>query len=175
VIAYVGGPLNNIGIWVVRPDSQPSRFVDSDSADSHPVFSPDGRWLAYDSNLSGRLEVYVRPYPAGEPVTQISTTGGGQPIWSRDGGTLYFNSSIGVMMAVDILPGPEFRLGNMRRLAVSNMPYYIPVRPYDVLPDGSFLTSVLDRSAPRQPSGVSELQVILNFGAVVAERVGRGK
>jgi hypothetical protein len=79
------------------------------------------------------------------------------------------------MMAVDILPGPEFRLGNMRRLAVSNMPYYIPVRPYDVLPDGSFLTSVLDRSAPRQPSGVSELQVILNFGAVVAERVGRGK
>jgi serine/threonine-protein kinase len=175
VIAYLSGPLSNIDIWVIPPDSQPRPFVHSDSSDWYPTFSPDGRWLAYASKQSGRFEVYVRPYPGGEPATQVSAGGGDQPIWSRDGRTLFFKSLAGVLMAVDLAPGLEFRPGRVRSLGRSPLSGFFPVRREDIFPDGSFVMAVPDPDAPAQPWGVSELHVILNFATVVAKRVGRGK
>jgi serine/threonine-protein kinase len=142
--------------------------------DYYPTFSPDGRWLAYASNQSGRFEVYVRPYPAREPVTQVSTGGGWQPAWARDGRTLYYSAN-GAIMAVDVAAGPDFRPGLVRRVIPWNDYGFTPVRRYDVFPDGSFVDAALDPAAPPPPRGVSELQVILNFSALVAERVGREK
>ena len=57
-------------------------FFTSEANESHATFSPDGRWLAYVSDQSGRFEVYVRPYPGPEPATLISGDGGQSPAWS---------------------------------------------------------------------------------------------
>src|SRR5262249_21882285 len=65
-----------------------------------PRFSPDGRWIAYSSNESGRREVYIQPYPGLGGKWQVSTTGGRDPFWRRDGKELYFVSLAGGMTAV---------------------------------------------------------------------------
>jgi len=83
-------------VWVgsASGDQKPFRFFDSGFEDRQPRFSPDGKWIAYHSNESGRFEVYVRPF-AGVPAesgqkTQISVQGGFYATWSRDGQELFF-------------------------------------------------------------------------------------
>ena len=83
-------------IWVAPTfgDRKPFRFLAAGSEDRRARFSPDGRWIAYSSNESGRSEVYVRPFAGGpaEPGNkiQISTQGGYHPVWSKDGAELFF-------------------------------------------------------------------------------------
>jgi len=84
---------------------QPEQFLRSQFNDQLPAFSPDGHWLAYQSNESGRPEVYVRPFPP--PASgqggkwQISNSGGGQPTWSPNGrDLLYVNRVADQMMVV---------------------------------------------------------------------------
>ena len=82
-------------------------------------FSPDGRWLAYVSNESGRAEVFVQAFPGGQPRTQVSTAGGTQVRWSADGGEIFYSAPDGMMMAAAValsdaspdvkLPVPLFR------------------------------------------------------------------
>ena len=67
--------------------------------ESYPAFSPDSKWLAYESDESGRPEVYVRRLPSG-PTRRISTSGGGMPVWRRDGKELFFHARDGMLMAV---------------------------------------------------------------------------
>ena len=76
-----------------------------------PSASPDGKWLAYDSDESGRLEVYVRPFPGPGGRWQISTAGGSQPHWRRDGKELVYLTSENKLMAVPIATSPGFRAG----------------------------------------------------------------
>jgi hypothetical protein len=81
------------------------------------MLSPDGRWLAYESNESKRWEVYVRPFPALVPRLQVSTDPGGfGALWSRDGRTLYYQVD-DALMAVDVAPGPDFRASKPRVMA----------------------------------------------------------
>jgi WD40 repeat protein len=69
--------------------------------ESAAVVSPDGRWMAYQSNASNRLEVYARPLPGRGAAIPISTAGGTMPVWSRDGRTIYYRGATG-LMAVDV-------------------------------------------------------------------------
>ena len=75
---------------------KPELFLRTPFDETEPAFSPDGRWIAYASNESGRYEVYVRPFPGGAPSGsgkwQISTGGGFHPIWSRDGRELFYET-----------------------------------------------------------------------------------
>ncbi|MGH9444054.1 MAG: protein kinase domain-containing protein [Thermoanaerobaculia bacterium] len=73
--------------------------------------SPDGRWIAYVSNESGKIEIYVRPFPEGPGRWQISTSGGASPVWRRDGKELYFESLDFKVTAVPISASPTFRAG----------------------------------------------------------------
>ena len=79
------------------------------SADEHLAhLSPDGRWLAYTSDESGRNEIYVRPFPnVEEGLWQISLDGGEQPLWSRDGQELFFRNG-DAMMAVPVRTDADF-------------------------------------------------------------------
>ena len=74
-------------------------------------FAPDGRWIAYNSNESGRYEINVIPFPPTGDKWQISRNGGVQPTWRGDGRELYFLTLDGTLMAVDIQPGPTFQWG----------------------------------------------------------------
>src|SRR5262249_54588889 len=119
-------------------------LLHSPSNESNAVVSPDGRWLAYQSDRSGRYEVYVRPFPdvdAGQ--WQISTDGGGQPLWSRSGRELFYTPGGGSLMAVAVTPDGDrwnaglpmpvvqkgaYNLRNLRGVGFG--------RPYDVSADG---------------------------------------
>ncbi len=70
----------------------PKLFLRTPFNENNPAFSPDGRWLAYGSNESGRNEVYVRPFPSGEGKWMISNGGGGHPRWSRNGKELFYRA-----------------------------------------------------------------------------------
>ena len=101
--------------------------------------SPDGRWLAYESNSSGRFEIYVRPFPnAGEGLWQVSTMGGTQPLFARSGTEVFFVGPDGALMRVPVeASGPTWRAGTPVRLFDGR---YVTVgsigRTYDVSPDG---------------------------------------
>ena len=118
-------------------------------AEGSPAFSPDGRWIAYQSNASGRNEIYVRPFPAREGFVTISREGGWSPRWRGDGKEIFFLSLDGTMMSASVET-----TGNDLKAAVPQPLFPTLLRPghghpYDVSSDGQrFLISVLAPSSP---------------------------
>jgi len=100
-------------IWIVplAAGKKPYPFIAGPFAELEPRFSPDGRWLAYTSNESGRREVYIQPFPGRGGKWQVSTQGGRNPEWRGDGRELYFISATGAMMAVDVSAAGTLDLG----------------------------------------------------------------
>jgi hypothetical protein len=97
-----------------------------------PEFSPDGRWIAYESNESGNLQVYVAAFPGAETKVQVSSSGGITPAWRADGKELFYVDMSGRMMAVDVKAiGGRLELGIPRPLFQTHAA--APgIRPYDV-------------------------------------------
>ncbi len=108
-------------VWVVDTQTRAARVVLSDDFDQYaPHLSPDGRWLAYVSNESGRDEVYVRSYPDLVGKWQVSTNGGTPPHWRRDGRELVFGNGAGpsaALWSVGVSPaGANLTIGEPQRL-----------------------------------------------------------
>ncbi len=105
-----------------------------------PALSPDGRWLAYQSDESGRNEVYVRSWPALGAKTQVSQSGGTEPAWSRDGRELFYRSGGGAepeLVAAAFEGGAELRVRSRTPLfSVATYEFATPHRNYDPFPDG---------------------------------------
>ena len=132
-------------------DTTPVVMAATQYSELSPSLSPDGRWLAYTSNESGRFEVYVRPFPdANRGRWQISTQGGRSPRWSPDSRELYFEDFPGNLMAVRITAAPTFGAGAPARLFdASNLWADDFHHGFDVAPDGrSFIFG-----AAARPSG----------------------
>ena len=104
-----------------------------------PRLSPDGRWLAYASDESGRFEVYVRPWPGPGPRVRVSDAGGGQPLWARNGRQLFYRSGRMVRVA-DLAAGPAGLTVTGRRTLFEGDFYGAgdgsSIAEYDVMPDG---------------------------------------
>ena len=104
------------------------------------IVSPDGRWLAYESNSSGPTEIYVRPFPnVGGGQWQVSTAGGKTPLWARSGKELFYVGADGALLRVPVeASGTTWNAGTPMRLLERG--YYTPSgyvgRTYDVSPDG---------------------------------------
>jgi Tol biopolymer transport system component len=124
-----------------------------------PAFSPDGRWIAYTSNDTGRDEVYVQPYPGPGAKVQISTAGGSQPVWSRDGTELFYRGER-QLMAVSVRLSPAFTAGERQPLFADTYDIeHRDDRNYDVSADGKrFLMVRVER-----PSSSAQLAVVLNW------------
>jgi eukaryotic-like serine/threonine-protein kinase len=86
----------------MQGDRKPVAVINSEFDERNPEFSPDGRWVAYHSNESGRFEIYVVPFPSGGGKWQVSTNGGISPRWRRDGKELFFIAPDGAMMAATV-------------------------------------------------------------------------
>jgi serine/threonine-protein kinase len=151
VIGFMDGPTSYDIVWF--PLAAPLRALESGEEDSpatplvrtasiehNAVLSPDGRFFAYQSDQSGRFEVYVRPFPdADAGLWQISTAGGTRPIWSRDGRELFFIDGANSLYAVRVeTPGDAFAWSAPERLFEMHQPLFrtAPERHYDVAPDG---------------------------------------
>jgi serine/threonine-protein kinase len=105
-------------LWILPLDGSdpPKRFFQSANFEGDPVFSPDGRWLAYDADDSGRWEVYVRPFPGPGGKWQISTEGGEFARWSADGSRLFYRDREGGIWSVDVdTRGESFSAGRPLR------------------------------------------------------------
>ena len=136
------------------------------------VWSPDGQWVAYVGDESGRWEVYVEPYPGPGPKTMISTTGGYQPAWSRDGKELFYRSGRGnrKMIAATFETEPEFRITHVEELFEGQYQRHIQWRNYDVARDGRFLII----QEPQEPTPLG-INIVLNWLEELKKLVPPGK
>jgi hypothetical protein len=164
-----------------KPTNRPAPFLRTRFSERHPEFSPDGRRLAYASDESGRLEVYVRPFPGPGRPAQISTSGGMELCWSRDGREIFHSlrdPASGTMeyYAVpvesdgdDLRPGVPKRLFGGCRYRGSS-----PVRAYDVGPDGAFLLIKQDpdrRTRIREAVAPVSIELVQNWFEELRARV----
>ena len=160
-------------IWVLRlSDRKAQPFLRTPFNEAAPRFSPDGRWLAYASDESGRYEIYVQLYPGPGGKWQISTDGGTEPVWNRNGRELFYRSG-DKMMAVDIATQPSFAAGKPRMLfAGQYLPTPTTFPNYDVSPDGQrFLMLKPTEQARAAPT---QINVVLNWFEELKQKVPVG-
>jgi serine/threonine-protein kinase len=100
----------------LEANRKPEVFLKTPFSETDAAFSPDGHWIAYGSNESGRAEVYVRPFPPGGGKWQVSDGGGVFPRWSRDGHRLFYRTDEGILVASIEASGDSFRAGKPRPL-----------------------------------------------------------
>jgi Tol biopolymer transport system component len=149
-------PLN--GLDVVSLDiaggSQPQPYLSSKADEAQAQFSPDGRWVAYASSESGRPEVYVQPFPATGAKWQVSTGGGEQPRWRRDGKEMFYLAADRRLMAVPIrVPGAFDAAPAVPLFETTLGVGYLGVsQAYDVTRDGQrFVVASVDPMTPPAP------------------------
>jgi len=165
-LVYEGGDGFDVWVLPLSGDKVPRAFVEGPDIQTQAMFSPDGRWLAYTSNASGRFEVYVEQFPQGSARIQVSPAGGGSARWRPDGKEIFYLDPDGTLMAVPVTsaapiefgkPTPlfnffSFQLGMPRQRA-----------PYDMTADGQrFIVS----SVPRRND--PSIQLLINWPALMA-------
>src|SRR6266436_4137218 len=110
---------------------QPSLFLQTTLTAGRPRLSPDGRWVAYQSNESQQNEIYVAPFPGPGGKRQISTSGGTFPRWRRDGQEIFYIAPDGRLAAAELnIKGSTIEVGQVRPLGV------LVLASYDVSADG---------------------------------------
>jgi hypothetical protein len=135
------GRLGSSDVWAIplaEPD-KPFPVVGSPAYRTGGQFSPDGRFVAYNSRESGRTEVYVTAFPGKGARWQVSANGGTQPRWAANGKTLYFVSGAGELMAASVEPrGNQIEIRDVRPLFRVNLftGPRLGAHGYDVSPDG---------------------------------------
>jgi len=142
-------------------DRKPIVIVNTPFEELNGQFSPDGRWVAYETNASGRFEIVVQPFPQASSKWPVSTGGGIQPRWRADGKELYFIGPDGKLMASSVTAsGPTFTAGKPVAL------FPAPLAPgigsnkqeYIVSRDGRFLLN-----QPVETSATTPITLILNW------------
>ncbi len=159
-VQYNPDSQNDILLLHMR-DRKVTPLVDSRFNEGWPDFSPDGRWIAYVSDESGRDEVYVQPFPGPGGKWQISNEGGAEPLWSRNGRQLFYRKG-NKRWVVDIQTGVAFSLSKPRLLF--EQPGYAhgnPIRSWDISPDGQRFLMVKEEE--RKPQPVTEMIFVQNW------------
>ncbi len=166
-----GSGQSHIMILQMDEESEPSPFRETPFWEMYPEFSPDGKWLAYTSDETGRLEVHVRPFPFGEPAYQVSNRGYA-PAWSPTGEQLFYrvgpNSAVRTMV-VDVSREPTFTRSRPRILFEGSYRQGAAVRSYDVSPDGGRF--VMATRVNRAPEPATRINIILNWFEELKELV----
>ena len=163
-------PTTGYDIWMLRmSDRKAQPFLRTQFNESAPRFSPDGHWLAYISDESGRYEIYVQPYPGPGGKSQVSTEGGTEPVWNRNGRELFYRNG-DKMMAVDIATQPSFVAGKPHLLFEGQyQPAPATLPNYDVSPDGQrFLMLKPNEQGLAAPT---QINVVLNWFEELKQKV----
>ena len=147
-------------IWLFSGEGETSRrpFVRTSASEQYPAFSPDGRWMAYQSDESGRREIYIVPFPEGEPKRLVSIEGGEQVRWNPNGRELFFRNGNRMMVV-----GAEFARSlvlTKPRLLFESESFQSRGNSYDVSADGERFI-MIDRSRSAQPP--TQLVVVQNL------------
>jgi Tol biopolymer transport system component len=138
--------------------------------------SPDGRWLAYESNDSGPFQISVRPFPNVESGHwTISSSGGTRPAWARSGRELFYLDGTNAVTAVSVHTTPTFRAGTPTKLFDGRYYSYVLSRSYDVSPDGQRFLMIKDSASGDQPSTLPGIVVVVNWAEELKAKVPTGK
>ena len=178
-IAFVQTESTGSDIWVLDANTKKATPVLQTAAiETHPALSPDGKWLAYVSNESGRPEVYVQPYPTG-PRVPVSSGGGTAPAWTADGRELFYLAPLPgdmpgfrMMFVAVTTTGTAFSAGAVRKLFEGRYGSTTPARGYDVTGDGRRF--VMTRLVDPPPPPPSQMILVQNFGEELKRRVPAG-
>ena len=162
VFGASGNNKNGMDLFTIAlkdPAHKAEPLIAAEGMDFGGEVSPDGKWLAYHSNISGEFQVYVRPFPnVQDGRQQISTTGGSRAAWSRNGRELFYLDREGLLTSVAIpaAPGATFAAGPP--VKILNRKYYagasllgLDLRGYDVSPDGQRFLMIKEPESP--PAG----------------------
>ena len=161
-------------LWQVPLDGErtPQPVVQGEFSRGNAALSPDGQWLAYRSNQSGAVEVYLQPYPGPGSTTPVSIGGGDSPVWSHDGRELFYRVG-NRMMVVEVETEPTLRVNPPEELweePYYNLPLGVGVRQYHVAPDGRFLM-MRQGAVTDDDTALPELVVVLNWFEELKARV----
>jgi len=178
---YQTDPETSFDIWTLPLDlsdpdhpkpGKPEPFLRTPAQELRPAFSPDGRWIAYTSDESGRYEIYVRPYPGPGGKWQISTTGGNPPIWSRDGRELFFETLDNRIMVTDYtVTGSSFVSGKPRLWSETQIRATGAVANLDLAPDGKRFAVFPMPDPNAEETGSVHVTFLLNFFDELKRRV----
>ena len=142
-------------------------LVQSPFAERNGIVSPDGRWLAYEANDSGRFEIYVRPFPdVNSGHWQVSTAGGTRPLWARNGQELFYVSPTGALMRVGVERGPSWAATTPTMLVKEGyftIPGGNPGRTYDISPDGQRFLMIKEGGGTDQTAAPPQIIVVQHF------------
>jgi len=154
---------------------KPEQFLKTQFADQGPIFSPDGHWVAYQSNESGKPEVYVRAFP--QPSSgqggkwQISNDGGNLALWSRNGREIFYRSGDRIMKASYTVKGDAF----MNEKPSVWIDKAGGGGAWDLAPDGKRALVILPVDSPETSKQEHEAAILLNFVDELRRRVPAGK
>ena len=157
------GKETNWDIWVLPliGDRKPFPFLKTPFAELMPTFSPDGRFLVYQSNESGRVEIYIQSFPGPGGKWQISASGGTDPQWRADGKELFYRAPDQKVMAVDILAGNGITAGTPHPLFQGRFDSGLARNRYLPTADGKRFLTV----APLGRESMTPTTVVLNWYA----------
>jgi serine/threonine protein kinase/Tol biopolymer transport system component len=147
----------DIYVLSLRGEPRPRPVVSTFAYEGGAQFSPDAHWMAYASDESGQMQVYVRPFPGPDRRWQVSPRGGTQPSWSRNGKEIFYRVG-NKMMVVDVSGSVDLTLSQPRQLFDQRYVFQnISLANYDVSPDGQQFLMVKDET------GSGRLNVVLNW------------
>lgn len=134
------------------------RVASTPASEEAGVISPDGRYIAYQSDESGGYQTYLQRFPEGEGKWQVSPDGGGYPRWSSDGKELYYRKMAdNSLRVVSVRTGATLSLG-ASRLLISGDTIGAQMEKFDVSPDGKWFALVLNATSDAAPRGISVVQ-----------------
>jgi serine/threonine-protein kinase len=174
-LSTTAGSSQDLYLLPVEGDRTLKPLLQSQFGERAARLSPDGRWMAYCSNETGRDEVYVRPFPSLEGRFPISTEGGCQPVWSRKGSELFFRGAIKearVVLAVPVSIGATFSAGAPQKLF--DDPFYNKGgghQGFDVAADGRFIF-VAGEAAEAQAGMALPIHLVFNWFEELKAKAG---
>jgi len=171
-----GGINYDIGMLSMKDKRERKPLLKEKYIEFQPEVSPDGKWMAYASDESGRLEIYVRPFPdVNRGRWQVSTSGGHTPLWSPDGRELFYLKDDSVM-AVPVETGPAFKAGKPETLFRGT---YVQLsindgQPWDISPDGKrflMMKEVISAAKPAAAEVRQKINIVVNWTEELKQRV----
>jgi serine/threonine-protein kinase len=161
----------DLSLLLMEPKPRTEPLIHSTFIETNAEISPDGHWLAYQSNESGQEEIYVRPFPNVDGGRwQISTAGGTRPAWARSGRELFYLDASGFLTTAAVQTTPTFSAAHSTRIL--NTKYFsgfggggqtVAGRTYDVSPDGQRFLMIKDVATGDQNGTPASIVVVLNW------------
>ena len=159
---------NSSDIWLLPTSGTPRPLIATPHEERAARVSPDGRWVSYHSDESGRLEVYVRPFPdVNGGKWLVSTAGGRRPVWSRSGRELFYALGTSLMRVPITARGAEFVAGTPE--ALFSGPFDLTTTDFSVAPDSTAFIMVESDPSARP----TQVRVVINWREELAARLPR--